>query len=431
MSSFLEELQWRGLLYQTAGTGLEEHLATPGRSGYVGFDPTANSLTIGNFIPIKLLMHWQRAGHKPIVVMGGGTGLIGDPSGKDEERQLLSVEQVQAHVDQAQKIFARHLDFDTKKPHCAELVNNLDWLQKLGYIEVLRTVGKSFSVNMMIQKDSVRERLHSRDYGLSYTEFSYMILQAYDFLHLRRVANCTVQLAGSDQYGNIVAGMDLIRREFGPEEGQAFGITAPLVTRAGGKKFGKTEEGSIWLTEDRTHPYAFYQFWINTEDNDVIPYLRMFTFLSREEIEALEAQHREAPHRRQAHRTLAQQMTEMVHGLEWLRRVEAASAALFGEGDIRQLDATLLDQVFAEVPHSSHDSKQLQGEGASLVEVLPQTSLASSKRQAREFLRNAAIFVNSEKVAEHRTLTRKDLLHGRYIVLRRGKKNWHVTDWKR
>ena len=273
---YLEELSWRGLLHQMTGEKeLRDHLGTSGRIGYCGFDPTADSLTIGNLIPIKMLMHFQQTGHKPIVLMGSGTGLIGDPSGKDDERQLLTVEQVEHNIASQRKIFEPLLDFDPANPNAAVIVNNYDWLGKLGYIDVLREVGKHFSVNTMIQKDSVRERLHGREQGISYTEFSYMVLQAYDFLHLRREMNCTLQVAGSDQYGNIVAGIDLIRREFGHEEGEAYGVTAPMVTKADGKKIGKTESGAIWLTADRTSPYAFYQFWINASDQDVIPFLRL------------------------------------------------------------------------------------------------------------------------------------------------------------
>ena len=266
--SFLDELRWRGLLYQqTAVQELDHHLAEP-RVAYCGFDPTSDSLHIGNLIPIKLLMHWQRAGHKPIVVMGGGTGLIGDPSGRDAERQLLTRERVEANVASQRRIFERLLDFDDGRPQGAVMVNNLDWLDGLGYMQVLRDVGKHFSVNMMIQKDSVRERLHTREQGISYTEFSYMILQAYDFLHLRRTMDCTVQLAGADQYGNIVAGIDLIRRALDGAaggHGDAYGLTAPLVERSDGRKMSKSSGQAVWLssdTEDATSPYAFYQYWI-------------------------------------------------------------------------------------------------------------------------------------------------------------------------
>jgi tyrosyl-tRNA synthetase len=345
--NFLDEIAWRGLLHQTAGQGVEEHLRTPGRVGYCGFDPTKQSLTIGNFMPIKMLMHWQRAGHRPIVLMGGGTGLIGDPSGKDAERQLLSRDQVAHNVAQQKKIMERFLDFSSSTG--ALLVDNFDWLSKVSYLDMLRDVGKHFSVNMMIQKDSVRDRLHNRDQGISYTEFSYMILQAYDFWHLRKHHGCTVQIAGSDQYGNIVAGMDLIRRLEGHET-ESFGVTNPLVTNADGSKIGKSEEGAIWLTAEDTSPYRFYQWWINATDENVLQYLRWFTFLSEERVLELEAEHEKAPHLRPAQTALAEHMTELVHGKTELDRAVRASQALFS-GDVKSLDAEMLSEVFADVPH--------------------------------------------------------------------------------
>jgi tyrosyl-tRNA synthetase len=427
--TFLDELSWRGLLYQTtAEEALRTHLSSGSRIGYAGFDPTALSLTIGNYIPIKVLRHFQDAGHQPIVLMGGGTGLIGDPSGKDSERTLQTEEEVRAKIEAQRRIFERVLDFDPARPNRAIIVNNADWLTKLGYIEVLRDVGKYFSVNAMIQKDSVRDRLENREQGISYTEFSYMILQAYDFLHLRREMNCTVQLAGSDQFGNIVAGIDLIRREFDHESGQAFGITAPLVTKADGKKIGKTETGAIWLTSNMTSPYAFYQFWINTSDDDVMPFLKWFTFLSREEIESLGAQHASAPHERAAQRALANSMTVLIHGDEQLAAVEAATAALFS-GEIHRLDEAMLAEVFADVPSTMHDRALLEGDGVELIELLPTTSLATSKREAREFLGNGAVAVNGERIEADHRLTTRDLLHNTTVLLRRGKKHWHATRW--
>ncbi len=427
---YLEELSWRGLLHQMTGEKeLRDHLGTPGRIGYCGFDPTADSLTIGNLIPIKMLMHFQQTGHKPIVLMGSGTGLIGDPSGKDDERQLLTEEQVEHNIASQRKIFEPLLDFDTANPNAAIIVNNYDWLGKLGYIDVLRDVGKHFSVNVMIQKDSVRERLHGREQGISYTEFSYMVLQAYDFLHLRREMNCTLQVAGSDQYGNIVAGIDLIRREFGHEEGEAYGVTAPMVTKADGKKIGKTETGAVWLTPDRTSPYVFYQFWINASDQDVIPFLKWYTLLGEEEIADLASQHQEQPHLRVAHYTLASYMTKMLHGEKALADVEAATKALFS-GDVRGLDQAMLQDVLADVPNTTHDKTMLEDEGVSLVELLPLTSLAQSKREAREFLGNGAVMVNGERIDADRRLTGSDLLHGITILLRRGKKSWHATRWQ-
>lgn len=426
---FLEELRWRTLLHQTAGEGVEAHLNTTGRIAYCGFDPTSDSLTIGNFIPVKMLIHWQRAGHKPIVLMGGGTGLIGDPSGRDEERTLMTRERVEANVASQRKILERFLDFDPKNPNAAVVVNNLDWLDRIGYIEMLREVGKHFSINEMLQRDSVRKRLEEREHGISYTEFSYMLLQAYDFLHLRRTMNCTVQMSGSDQYGNIVAGMDLIRREFGAEEGRTFGVTAPLVTRSDGKKMGKSAEGAVWLssdTDNRTSPYAFYQYFINLPDADAVSWLKKYTLLDEAAIQSLAEDHAREPHRRLPQTTLAQEMTRWVHGADVLARIESATQSLFS-GEVRGLDESMLDEVFADVPHSTHAKTSLEGDGLSLVDLLPETTLVKSKREAREFLTNGAVSVNGEKVDADHALTTRDLLHGKVVLLRRGKKSWHAA----
>ena len=430
MSSFLDELRWRGLLHQTAGDHLDAYLKTGGRAAYAGFDPTATSLTIGNFIPIKMLMHWQRAGHRPICLMGGGTGLIGDPSGKEEERQLRTREEIEHNISCQRKIFERLLDFDAGSSNAALVVNNIDWLDKIGYIDMLRDVGKHFSVNMMVQKESVAERLNNREQGISYTEFSYMILQAYDFLHLCKTQNCRVQLGGSDQFGNIVAGMDLIRRAGETDEAkQSFGITCPLVTKSDGSKIGKTESGAIWLTADRTSPYLFYQYWMNCDDADVPQFLKWFTMMSQEEIVSIVNNHQQAPHQRAGQRALAEYMTTLLHGIDEMRRVEAASQALFS-GDVRSIDRELLHEVFADVPSSKHGRSQLEGDGISLSELLPETSLAKSKREAREFLGNNSISVNGDKVDADYALTMNDLLHGKLILLRRGKKSWHALRWE-
>ena len=427
---FLDELAWRGLLHQrTAAEALDAHLAVPGRVGYCGFDPTADSLTIGNLIPINLLVHWQRAGHRPIAMIGGGTGLIGDPSFKDDERPLLDAERVAANVSGQRRIFERLLDFDPARPNAALLLDNAEWLARLDLLGFLRDVGKHFSVNAMIQKESVRERLHNRDQGISYSEFSYMLLQAYDFLHLRRERGCSLQMAGSDQYGNLTAGIDLIHRTLGHGT-DAFGVTAPLVTRSDGRKMGKSEQGAVWLTADRTSPYAFYQYWINVPDDDAGPFLRWFTLLEREEIAAVEEAHRAAPHERIAQRALAAHMTERLHGGDERRRVEAASEALFGRGRLAALDAATLAEVFADVPHSDHDASALSGAGTPLVDLLARTTLASSKREARELLESGGVTVNGERAARDQRLTTRELLAGGLILLRRGKKNWHATRWR-
>ncbi|MFM8642073.1 MAG: tyrosine--tRNA ligase, partial [Phycisphaerales bacterium] len=326
MQGFLDELSWRGLLHQTTSESLPASRGTPGRVGYAGFDPTADSLTVGNYVPMKLLAHWQRAGHRPVVLMGGGTGLIGDPSGKSAERQLLDEEAVRHNVSRQREIFARVIDFSAAGDRAATVVDNGDWLRGLGYIEVLRDVGKHFSVNQMITRDSVRTRLEGREQGISYTEFSYMILQAYDFLHLHRSMGCTVQLGGADQWGNIVSGIDLVRRV---AQGEAYGVTNPLVTKSDGGKFGKSEKGAVWLTADRTSPFRFHQFWLNTADADVGRFLRWFTFLPRERVEELDRAAAERPQERQAQRVLADEMTELFHGPTERANAGAAGRALF------------------------------------------------------------------------------------------------------
>jgi tyrosyl-tRNA synthetase len=441
---FLEELRWRGLLHQaTDEAGLERWLSDSEhnpRRGYAGFDPTADSLTIGNLVPIMTLRHFQRAGHQPIVVMGGGTGLIGDPSGKSAERQLMSAERVAANVQGQRRIFEQLLGAEGAAP---TILNNLDWLGRLGYLEVLRDIGKHFSVNMMIQKDSVRERLHARDQGISYTEFSYMILQSYDYLHLFQERGVTVQLGGSDQWGNIVAGVDLIRRLHGQGEElrsgarshqgershHAFGLTVPLITKADGSKFGKTETGAIWLTADRTSPYAYFQFWRNAGDADVVKYLKIFTLLPRERIDDLAAAHASNPGAAEAQKVLAREATTLLHGADAAAQAEKAAHALFS-GDIAGLPEALLEEVFASVPSTEHSRDQLTGAGVAVLELLAQTSLVKSKSEARQHLQSGAVSVNGRTVDGSHTLTPADLLHGRLIALRRGKKSWHLTRWK-
>jgi tyrosyl-tRNA synthetase len=427
---FLAELEWRGLLYQrTAGPELDAHLRVPGRTGYCGFDPTADSLTIGNLVPIMLLLHWQRAGHAPIALVGGGTGLIGDPSERDAERPLLSREAVEANVAGQRRIFERLLDFDPARANAARLRNNADWLCELRFVDVLRDVGKHFSVNAMIQREAVRARLEDREQGISYTEFSYAILQAYDFLELRRSAGCTLQVAGSDQFGNVVAGIDLIHRTLGSET-EAYGVTAPLVTRSDGKKISKSEGTAVWLTADRTSPYAFYQYWLNVADADALRFLKVYTLMEREAIDALAKQQAAAPEERAAQRALAGELTLRLHGDEECRRARLASEAVFGGGDVRALDAATLADVVADLPHSTEPRAALDGEGVALAELLPRTTLAASKREAREFLRSGAVWVNGRRAGESERVSRADLLHGATILLRRGKKAWHATLWE-
>ena len=422
MLGFLDELAWRGLLHQTTAETLPAYLAKPGRIAYAGFDPTADSLTVGNYVPMKLLAHWQRAGHRPVVLMGGGTGLIGDPSGKSAERQLMTPELVAHNVSRQRAIFERVIDFSQQNTCAATVVDNGEWLRTLGYIDVLRDVGKHFSVNQMIMRDSVKSRLEEREQGISYTEFSYMILQAYDFLHLFRTMGCTVQLGGADQWGNIVSGIDLIRRM---EQGEAYGITNPLVTKADGGKFGKSEKGSVWLTADRTSPFRFHQYWLNTADADVVRFLKWFTFLPQDRIAELERSAAERPQEREAQRALANEMTEIFHGATERGNAEAAGRALFA-GELAELDARTIEEIAEDLPCTVLEPGELGGEGVLLADVLVRTTLAASKREARDFLQAGAVLVNGTKAAADARLTPRDLLHGSVALLRRGKKNWHA-----
>jgi len=458
---FISDLRARGLLQQcTDEPALIAHLqagdaASGGRRAYVGFDPTADSLTIGNLVGIIQLARLQRAGHTPVVIMGGGTGFIGDPSGKSAERMLLTPEVISHNVRCITRIFDRPelLDFGVERPNRAQILNNHDWLGKLEYIEILRGVGKHFSVNMMIQKESVKERLNNRDQGISYTEFSYMILQAYDYLHLFVQLGVSLQMGGSDQFGNIVCGMDLIRKHQlqplfdtgsfradpnthnqqqmameGMQPKYVFGLTWPLVTKADGGKFGKSETGAVWLTAERTSPYAFYQFWLNAADGDVIRFLKIFTFIPVEEIAAIEAAHTAEPGKREAQRTLARHMTELLHGAAGREHAEAAAKALF-TGDIAHLPLATLEEALASAPATDHARAELEGQGIALLDLLAQTSLAKSKSEARTLLSQNSISVNGHKAAADARLTAATLLHDKVIAIRRGNKAWHITRW--
>ncbi|MFZ5896686.1 MAG: tyrosine--tRNA ligase [Myxococcota bacterium] len=411
--------QRRIIHQQTHPDELRAHLDTP-RNVYAGFDPTAPSLTVGNLVQIINLARFQRAGHLPVVVLGGGTGMIGDPSGKSAERQMMSLDDVDRNVNAIRPIFERLLDFSGK--NAARLRNNADWLKGIGYLEMLRDVGKYFSVNMMIQKDSVRERLNNREQGISYTEFSYMLLQAYDFLYLYDHDQVTVQVAGSDQWGNTVGGVDLIRRV---RSVQTYGLTTPLVTKSDGGKFGKTESGAIWLSADRTSPYEFYQFWLNVADADVPTYLNTFTFFEHTRIEELIAAQSADPGARAAQRALAAHMTELLHGADGLSQAEAATQALFS-GDVAGLDQRTLESVFQNTPSVTIQKSSLEGEGAPLVEVLVEAGVAKSKRESRELLSTNAILVNGRKATLEDRATTEWLLHGEMLLVRRGRKHWHV-----
>ena len=417
VNDFIDELQWRGMFHQASDlAGLRTHLAAGTRTAYVGLDPTADSLTIGNLATLMLLAQFQRAGHEPVVLAGGGTGLIGDPGGKSAERPLLSIESVRSNVESQKRIYSALLPG-------ARVLNNADWLVELSYVSVLRDIGKHFSVNEMIKRDTVRTRLDGD--GISYTEFSYMLLQAYDFQYLYREHGVTLQMGGSDQWGNIVSGVDLIRRIHGAE---AFALTGPLIVKADGSKFGKSEAGAIWLTADRTSPYAFHQFWLNTDDADVVGYLKRFTFLTKAEIEQLAAEVETDPGQRAAQRTLANTVTTMLHGAVASDNAEKAGRALFS-GDIGGLDQTTLHEVFANVPSSTHERLSLRA-GADLIDLLVATKLASSKREAREFIGAGSVLVNGFKALPDQLLHESDLLFDATVALRRGKKNWHLTRWE-
>jgi tyrosyl-tRNA synthetase len=415
------ELTWRGLVYD-ATEGLRETLTRDRVTGYIGFDPTAPSLHVGSLLVIMALAHLQRCGHSPIALVGGGTGLIGDPSGKTVERQLLAVEQVEANIESISKQLARFLDFNAATAP-ARLVNNAEWLTKLAAVDFMRDVGKHFSVNAMLAKDSVKRRLESED-GITYTEFSYSLLQAYDFLVLHDRFNCTLQLGGSDQWGNITAGMDLIRRVRGAK---AHALVLPLITTASGTKFGKTEAGTIWLDPERTSPFRFYQFWLNVDDVDAIRYLKFFTFLDEVIIADVGVAHAAAPQSRTAQRTLAREVTALVHGRDSVSRAERASEVLYG-GDLATLPAEDVLAVFDDVPSSSVDATALEGNGVAAVELLVSSGLVTSKGEAARLIRGGGVYVNNRRMTDERgRLTVRDAIGGRLFVLRKGAKQSHVV----
>jgi len=415
------EFEWRGLVH-SATDALRDVIAREKLTTYIGFDPTAASLHVGSLLPILCLARLQRFGHPPIAVVGGGTGMIGDPSGKTVERQLLSAEQVEANVEGIRSQLARFLDFQSSGTP-ARLVNNAEWLSRLGAIEFMRDVGKHFTVNALLAKESVKRRIESEE-GITYTEFSYSLLQAYDFLKLFDAFNCTVQMGGSDQWGNIVAGIDLIRRVRG---GKAHGLVIPLITTASGTKFGKTEAGAVWLDAKLTSPFRFYQFWLNTDDSDAATYLRYFTFLDRPSIEQLEETTRTAAERREAQRVLAREVTRMVHGDEPVARAERASGVLFGE-DISTLPADDVLSVFDDVPSSTVTADKLAGEGVGVVDLLASSGLAASRGEATRLIRGGGVYVNNRRVTDEKArLSSADAIEGRLFVLRKGAKQNHVV----
>jgi tyrosyl-tRNA synthetase len=413
--NLIDDLRWRGLLAQsTDEAALAESLKKP-LTLYVGFDPTAPSLHVGNLVVLLVLRRFQIAGHNPLALVGGATGLVGDPSGKNEERTLNSSDTVAEWVGRIKEQVSVFLEFDSKK-NPAKVVNNLDWTAPLSAIEFLRDIGKHFSVNQMLARDSVSSRLEAG--GISYTEFSYQVLQSYDYLELFRRYNCTLQLGGSDQWGNIVAGLDLIRRV---EQASAHALTVPLLTKADGTKFGKTAGGSVWLDPEMTSPYAFFQYWLNTDDKDVINFLKVFSFKSHDEITELEKNHIENPGLREAHRELARELTTLVHTQEVADRVESAAKALFGQGDLAQLDLTTLKSALSELPQTKVSSLE---EIPTWVDLIAATGVVESKSAARRIVKEGGAYLNNEKISgEDFRPSKNDFLCGKYAVLRKGKRD--------
>ena len=424
---FIEELTWRGMIHQMM-PGTDEQLKKEMTTAYLGIDPTADSLHIGHLVGVMMLKHFQRAGHKPIALVGGATGMIGDPSWKSQERKLLDEETLRHNQACIKKQLAKFLDFDSDAPNSAELVNNYDWMKDFSFLNFIRDIGKHITVNYMMAKDSVKKRLGGENQqGMSFTEFSYQLLQGYDFLHLYEEKGCRLQLGGSDQWGNITTGTELIRRTNG---GEAFALTCPLITKADGGKFGKTESGSVWLDPKRTSPYAFYQFWLNVSDADAEKYIKIFTELTQEEIEALVKEQAEDPGRRPLQKRLAKEITTMVHSAEDYEAAVEASQILFSNkaGDIlRKIDEPTLLAVMEGVPRAEVDRKDIEG-GIKLADLLTEKApVFASKGEMRKMVQNGGVSINKEKVTDpYAEATMDMLLNGKYILVQRGKKNYHL-----
>ncbi|MBU6399233.1 MAG: tyrosine--tRNA ligase [Verrucomicrobia bacterium] len=421
--NIFDELEWRGLIADcTDKAELMKRLGAGAVTLYCGFDPTADSLHVGSLVPLLALRRFQLFGHHPIAVAGGATGLIGDPSGKTDERQLLSQEALAANIASVKAQLSRLLDFQIGQ-NPARLVDNADWTASVSFLDFLREVGKHFSVNMMVGKESVRARMEDRESGISFTEFSYMLLQAYDFLHLCRESDCELQIGGSDQWGNITAGIELCRKKLGKT---VYGLTLPLITKADGTKFGKTEAGTIWLDPKRTSVYRFYQFWIRTDDRDVIRFLKYFTFLHQEEIAALEARHQAAPESRDAHQALARELTALIHGSAATAEAVRASEILFG-GALEGVSAATFGEIVGEVPSKEIPKAGLDGGGSALVDLLVTAGLCPSKGQARKDIAGGGIYVNNVRENRvQRSVTADHLLFGQHLLLRKGKRNYVV-----
>ncbi len=424
--NFVEELRWRGMVHDIMPE-TEEQLLKASTAGYIGFDPTADSLHIGSLVQIMILSHFQRAGHKPIALVGGATGMIGDPSGKSAERNLLDEATLAKNIDGIKSQLARFLDFDSNEDNAALLVNNYDWMKEFSLIDFVRDVGKHITVNYMMAKDSVKKRLSSEsNVGMSFTEFTYQLFQGYDFLHLYNKYDCKIQMGGSDQWGNITTGTELVRRKAG---GKAYAMTCPLVTKADGTKFGKTEGGNVWLDKERTSPYKFYQYWLNASDEDAENYVKIFTFLTKEEVEGLITEHKEAPHMRLLQKRVAEEVTRMVHSQEDLDNAIKASNILFGKStadDIKTLDEKTFLDVFEGVPQAEIAREEINN-GLDMIGALAaKTGFLGSNGEARRELKQNSISVNKEKVKEDYIITEADLINDRFVLLQKGRRNYYV-----
>lgn len=423
--NFVEELKWRGMI-QDIMPGTEEQLNKEITSAYVGIDPTADSLHIGHLVGVMMLQHLQNCGHKPIVLLGGATGMIGDPSGKSLERNLLDAESLKHNQEALKKQLSKFLDFSNDKPNAAILVNNYDWMSQFSFLDFIRDIGKHITVNYMMAKDSVKKRFNGEGEGMSFTEFSYQLVQGYDFLYLNQNYNCKLQMGGSDQWGNITTGTELIRRK---SNGEAFALTCPLITKADGSKFGKTEKGNIWLDPEKTSPYTFYQFWLNCSDEDSKRYIRIFTLRSKEEIEAMEKEHEAAPHLRILQKTLARDLTTRVHSAEDLQAAENASEILFGKGTSESL-ASLSEQMFLAVFDGVPQveiSKELLNNPIGIVDFLTEhTQIFASKGEARRMLKDNGVAINKNKVQESFVIDNTSLMNNKYILVQKGKKNYYI-----
>lgn len=428
MKNLVEELKWRGL-YHDSMPGTEEQLLKEVTTAYIGFDPTADSLHIGSMVQIILLVHLKNFGHQPIALVGGATGMIGDPSGKSDERNLLNEETLAKNVAGIKSVLSRFLDFNAADKNAPVMVNNYDWMKNFSFIDFAREVGKRITVNYMMAKDSVKKRFSGEGEGMSFTEFTYQLIQGYDFYHLYKNYNCLLQMGGSDQWGNITTGTELVRR-MGGENAKAYALTTPLITKADGSKFGKSEGGNIWLDADKTSVYKFYQFWVNTTDVDAEKYIKIFTFLDKDTIEALIEEHRQAPHLRVLQKKLAEEITIFVHSKEELEKAIQASNILFGNAtseDLKQLDGATFLEVFDGVPQAEVAKEDIE-KGIDIVSVLNEkTGFLKSNGEARRALSENSISVNREKVTEEFSLSTKDLINDQFVLLQRGKKNYFIV----